>query len=280
MRLLITGAGGMLGQDVVRAANGAGIDTAPRGHAELDIADRAAVQAAMRSTKPDVVINCAAWADVDGAESNADAACAVNAAGAANVARAAAAAGAWTVHISSDYVFNGTKREPYLESDQTDPLSAYGRSKLAGEEGVASEAPDAHTIVRSSWLFGVGGRCFPATILRLADERDEIRVVDDQVGAPTFTGHLAAALVELAQGDPSPGVLHIAGEGQCSWFEFAEQVVTVAGASANVTRCRTADMPRPAKRPAYSVLRSQRGAPGLPEWRQGLEEYLAARVAT
>jgi dTDP-4-dehydrorhamnose reductase len=280
MRLLITGAGGMLGQDVVRAASAAGIEAIPRQRTELDITDRDAVQAAFRSANPDVVISCAAWTDVDGAESAVDSAFAVNADGAGNVARAAARTGAWTIHISSDYVFDGTKLEPYLESDPAGPVSAYGRSKLAGEDAVAREAPDAHTIVRSAWLFGAGGRCFPSTILRLADERDEIQVVDDQVGCPTFTGHLAAALVELAQGDPPVGPLHIAGDGKCSWYEFAQQIVAAAGASASVIPCRTADMPRPAIRPPYSVLRSERGAPQLADWRQGLEDYLAARVAS
>jgi dTDP-4-dehydrorhamnose reductase len=280
MRLLITGAGGMLGQDVHRAARVAGIATVALSHLDLEITDRNAVEAAVSSAKPDVVINCAAWTDVDGAEAAADDALRINADGAGNVARAAVASGAWTIHISSDYVFDGTKRGPYLESDPTAPLSEYGRSKLAGEEAVARDAPDAHTVVRSSWLFGAGGRCFPATILRLADERDELNVVDDQVGCPTFTGHLAAALVGLARSGAPLGMLHVAGGGQCSWYEFAQQVVTDAGVDVTVTPCLTAEMPRPATRPAYSVLRSERDAPRLPDWRQGLDEYLAARVAS
>jgi dTDP-4-dehydrorhamnose reductase len=192
------------------------------------------------------------------------------------VARAAVACDAWVVHISSDYVFDGTTRSPWVESDPVGPLSAYGRSKLAGERSVASEAPGRHTIVRSSWLFGAGGPCFPATILRLAAERDEIKVVDDQVGCPTFTGHLASALVEIAARRPV-GIVHVAGGGSCSWYEFAREIVRSARASAAVRPCGTDEMQRPAVRPAYSVLRSERGdeAVSLPDWREGLAAYMA-----
>jgi dTDP-4-dehydrorhamnose reductase len=223
-----------------------------------------------------VVVNCAAWTNVDGAETSPDDALAINGEGAGNVARAAAAAGAWTVHISSDYVFDGTKHSPYVESDVVGPMSSYGRSKLAGEREVAVEAPGSHTIVRSSWLFGAFGPCFPATILRLAGERDELMVVDDQVGCPTFTGHLAAAMVDLAARPARPvGIVHVAGGGDCSWYEFAREIVARAGVSCEVRPCSTAQMPRPARRPAYSVLRSERDAPVLPDWKHGLAEYAA-----
>jgi dTDP-4-dehydrorhamnose reductase len=267
----------MLGQDVVSRAQAAGAELVQLTHADLDITDAAQVTAAIRSAAPDVVVNCAAWTDVDGAESATEAAFAVNGKGAGNVASAAREVGAWTVHVSSDYVFDGCKRTPYVESDATAPLSAYGDSKLAGERAVAQQAPHAHTIVRSSWLFGAHGHCFPATILRLASERDELTVVDDQVGCPTFTGHLAQALIELCE-RRSPGILHVAGGGSCSWFEFAAQIVAEAGPDVTVSPCATADMPRPATRPAHSVLRSERGAPELPDWRQGLREYMSARV--
>ncbi len=280
-RLLITGAAGMLGRDVVAAAADAGIECAPFARGDLDITERSAVEAAVSAVRPHAVINCAAWTDVDGAEAAFEEAHAVNGPGAGNVARAAAAVGAWTVHMSSDYVFDGAKRKPYLESDRTGPLSAYGRSKLAGEEAVSSEAPGRHTIVRSSWLFGPGGHCFPATIMRLARERDELRVVDDQIGCPTFTGHLARALVALGvpDGDPPLGIIHVAGGGSCSWFELATAIVQTAGLGTEVRPCSTAEMPRPAPRPAYSVLASERvQAPVLPHWRQGLEEYMASGV--
>jgi dTDP-4-dehydrorhamnose reductase len=181
----------------------------------------------------------------------------------------------WLIHISSDYVFDGTKRTPYVESDAPAALSAYGASKLSGERRVALAAPGGHTIVRSSWLFGTGGRCFPATILRLARERGELSVVDDQVGCPTFTPHLAQALLTLAT-DPVPGVLHVAGAGACSWYELAKEVITRAEVACEIRPTVTARMPRPAPRPAYSVLGTERGAPPLPGWREGIAAYVAA----
>jgi dTDP-4-dehydrorhamnose reductase len=278
-RLLITGAAGMLGQDVDAVATASGIDVIALGHRELDIVNPDAVRRALEAARPDVVVNCAAWTDVDGAEVDPEAADAVNAAGASNVALAAAAVDAWTIHISSDYVFDGARREPYVESDRPAPLSSYGRSKLAGERAVTDAAPRSHTIVRSSWLFGAGGPCFPATILRIAAERGELAVVDDQIGCPTFTGHLAEALVALAE-EPLAGVVHVAGGGECSWFEFATQIVARSGLDAEVRPVPTTEMPRPATRPPYSVLRSERaGAPQLPHWHEGLERFLERRVA-
>jgi len=280
MRILVTGAAGMLGLDVCAGARDAGFDVRGLPRAELDIADAQAVSDALSRLRPDAVVNCAAWTDVDGAESAYEDALAVNATGAGVVARAAATAGAWTVHVSSDYVFSGDKRSPYVESDPTGPLSAYGRSKLAGERAVASAAPDSHTIVRSSWLFGAEGKCFPKTILRLAADRDSITVVDDQVGCPTFTGHLADALVSLCERRPL-GVVHVAGGGECSWFAFAREIVAAAGAACEVLPSRTSDLDRPAPRPAYGVLRTERGSsvPSLPDWREGLAEFMtAARV--
>ncbi|MGO9753704.1 MAG: dTDP-4-dehydrorhamnose reductase, partial [Solirubrobacteraceae bacterium] len=282
MRILATGAGGMLGLDILEAAIAAGHEVAGRTHSELDIADADACQRAIESADADAVINCAAYTNVDGAESDPETAHSVNGAGAGNIARAAARAGAWTVHVSSDYVFDGRKRTPYLESDPTGPLSVYGASKLAGELAVAGAAPGAHTIVRSSWLFGAGGPCFPATMLRLAGERDELTVVDDQVGCPTFTGDLAQALVAIAadHGPQRAGVMHVAAEGECSWFELAAEILASAGASTVLEPGSTAKLGRPAPRPAYSVMRSERGeqVPRLPHWRQGLSRYLAMRV--
>jgi dTDP-4-dehydrorhamnose reductase len=282
MRILITGSAGMLGQDVTSAARDAGHDVTSLARSDLDITDPGAVRSAVSRARADLVINCAAWTDVDGAEGAFDAADAVNGPGAGHVADAAARAGAWTIHVSSDYVFDGTKREPYLESDPVGPVSAYGRSKLHGEVAVAQAAPSRHTIVRSSWLFGAGGPCFPATILSLAGERDELTVVDDQVGCPTFTGHLARALVELASGsgDPTAGIVHVAGAGQCSWYEFAREIVARSGEDCEVKPGRSIDLARPAPRPAYSVLRTERGsqAPTLPHWSDGLTEFWAART--
>lgn len=269
----------MLGRDVQAAAASGGHEPVALPHAALDITDRDAVVTAVGAARPDAVINCAAYTNVDGAESDLATADAVNAHGAGHVSSAAATAGAWTIHVSSDYVFDGSKRTPYVESDRVAPQSAYGRSKLAGERAVASGAPVGHTIVRSSWLFGAGGACFPATILRLATERAELEVVDDQRGCPTFTGHLAPALIALAEQRPI-GVLHVAGAGECSWFEFAREIVARSGQICEVRPTVSAAMPRPAARPAYSVLRSERPleAPALPHWREGLSEFMSAKV--
>jgi dTDP-4-dehydrorhamnose reductase len=272
MRILITGAGGMLGLDVQRAAEDAGHETVALTRAQVDITDAAAVSAAVGGA--DAVVNCAAWTDVDGAESRSQDAMAVNGAGAGNVAAAAAAAGAWVVHVSTDYVFNGTKPAPYIESDPVDPVSAYGRSKLDGERAVAAAAPGGHTIVRTAWLFGAGGRCFPKTILRAASQRPELTVVADQIGCPTFTGHLAPVLVALA-GQGTPGVLHVAGGGQCSWYEFAAAIVGAGGMDCPVRPISTDEYPVAARRPANSVLVSERGAPVLPDWQAGLEQFMS-----
>jgi dTDP-4-dehydrorhamnose reductase len=274
MRILITGAEGMLGRDVARAAEQAGHETVSLARAQLDITDATALVNAVGEAAPAAVINCAAWTDVDGAESRAQDAAAVNGAGAGNVAAAAASAGAWVIHVSTDYVFDGGKPTAYVESDPPAPVSAYGDSKLDGERAVAAAAPQGHTIVRTAWLFGTGGKCFPRTILRAASQRPELSVVSDQIGCPTFTGHLAPALVALAQ-QRTPGVLHVAGGGQCSWYEFAAAIVVAAGLDCPVRPISSDEYPTPTRRPANSVLISERGAPTLPEWRAGLEQFMS-----
>jgi dTDP-4-dehydrorhamnose reductase len=282
MRIAITGAAGMLGADVGAGAVMAGHLPTALSRAELDITDAAAVRRRFETLRPEAVINCAAYTNVDGAESDEPTALAINGEGAGNVAAAAAAVGAWVVHVSTDYVFDGTKdTEPYVESDPVDPQSAYGRTKLAGERAVAQAAPDGHTIVRTAWLFGNGGPCFPKTILRLAGERDELSVVDDQVGCPTFTGHLAPALVELATSRRVVGVTHVASGGRCSWFQFAREIVARGEVSCDVQPCATDEFPRPAPRPAFSVLASERGAavPRLADWELGLSDFIEAEVA-
>jgi dTDP-4-dehydrorhamnose reductase len=265
----------MLGRDVTEAAAAAGHDVVALGRAELDIADRGAAIATIGAAAPECVINCAAFTDVDGAESQSELAQAVNADGAGHLAAAAEAAGAWIVHVSTDYVFDGEKRSPYIESDPVAPRSEYGRSKLAGEEAVTEAARRAHTIVRSSWLFGAHGRSFPGTILRLAGERDQLTVVDDQVGCPTFTGHLAVALVAVAERRPL-GIVHLAAVGQCTWYEFAQEIVNRSGHACAVAPGTTAELGRPAPRPAYSVLGSERGGelPRLADWRDGLDAFM------
>ena len=249
MRLLITGAAGMLGNDVQAATNAADHELVALSRAELDISDRDAVTAAVTAAQPDAVINCAAYTNVDGAEADPDAAAAANAIGPGLLAEAATAAGAWIVHVSTDYVFDGTKTSPYVESDPTGPRSIYGSTKLLGERAVAMAAPDRHTVVRSSWLFGTRGSSFPATMLRLAAERDTLAVVDDQRGCPTFTGHLAPVLVRLATVQSLPGVVHAAASGECTWYEFAVEIMRATNTTIEVQPITTDQFPRPARRP-------------------------------
>jgi dTDP-4-dehydrorhamnose reductase len=272
MRVLVLGAGGMLGRDVARLAGDAVVALE---RADCDVTDAEAVRSAVSRAQPGVVVNCAAWTDVDGAEAERDQALLVNELGARNAAEAAAAADASVVYVSTDYVFDGSKREPYVESDPTGPLSSYGRSKLAGEQATA-EANPRHFIVRSSWLFGEHGKNFVATML--AVERDELRVVDDQVGCPTYTPHLAEGILRLARGEDF-GVHHMAGAGQCSWYELARAIFERAGIDKRVEPCTSEEFPRPAPRPAWSVLRSERpGAIELPPWQAGLDAYLRVKV--
>jgi dTDP-4-dehydrorhamnose reductase len=253
----------MLGRDVAAAAGG---DVLALSRQDLDVTDAVAVREALAGAE--VAINCAAYTDVDGAESEPERAIRVNRDGARNVAEAAER----VLYVSTDYVFDGTKGAPYLESDPTGPLQSYGRSKLAGEQATA-EANPRHFVVRSSWLFGAGGKNFVETMLGLDGP---IRVVDDQVGCPTFTGHLAEGLVRLA-GTEDYGLHHMAAAGSCSWFEFAREIFRQAGVERALSPCGTDEFPRPARRPAYSVLGSERGQ-RLPSWREGLREYLGVRV--
>jgi dTDP-4-dehydrorhamnose reductase len=277
MRILVTGSAGQLGRDVVRAAERAGHDVTGYAHGELDITDPDALDRAFDADRSEAVVNCAAYTDVDGAEADPNAAMEVNAIGAGRVAAAARRASARVVHVSSDYVFDGRRRQPYLEEDEANPLSAYGRSKLTGEHAVAETCRD-HAIVRSSWLFGLGGHNFVETMLRLAGDRDEVAVVTDQLGCPTWTGHLAGALVEICAG-PSRGLYHVAADGECSWHAFALEIFRQAGVECTVRERLTADLARPAPRPEYSVLRSGRSdAPRLPHWVDGLSAYLTQRA--
>jgi dTDP-4-dehydrorhamnose reductase len=279
MRLLVTGAAGMLGRDVMAAAGDAGHEVVALARADLDITDAAAVRAAVAAARPGAIVNCAAWTDVDGAEAHEDVATAVNGAGAGQLAAAAADHGALLVHVSSDYVFDGTATEPYGEDAPTGPAGAYGRSKLAGEHAIGATGARA-AIVRSSWLFGPHGRNFVDTMRRLGAEREEVAVVDDQVGCPTYTGHLAPALVAIAERDLT-GVLHVAGGGQCSWFDLAAATMEEAGLDCRVDRQSSADLDRPAPRPAFSALKSTRSdAPALPAWRDGLRAHLTRLEVT
>jgi dTDP-4-dehydrorhamnose reductase len=278
VKILVAGAAGMLGRDVMHAAANAGHEVVGFGHTELDVTDADAVAAKLDGERPGVVINCAAWTDVDGAEESEEAATEVNGAGAGNLAAAAASVDASVVYVSSDYVFDGSKGAPYVETDQTAPLSAYGRSKLAGEEATRA-ANKRHFIVRSAWLFGTGGPNFVETMLRLASDHGEVLVVRDQVGSPTYTWHLAYGIVRLIEGVEF-GIHHMAAGGACSWYEFAREIFEQASLECKVMSATTEMLGRPAPRPAYSALASQREHPiELPSWQDGLGAYLAQRRA-
>ena len=263
-RVLITGAGGQLGRALQQRF--AGDDILALTREQWDVANPPSVNLTLGDL--DLVLHAAAWTDVDGAEADPQRATAVNVGGTSNVA----ALGAPLVAFSTDYVFDGRKTEPYVESDGPNPLSAYGRSKLLGE---AAAGPHAW-VVRTSWLFGATGHNFVRTMLRLAEERDEVSVVDDQRGCPTYVGHLAEAVYNLVGTGAEPGIWHLAAGGECTWAELAEAVFEEAGADCRVRRITTEELGRPAPRPAYGVLRSERaGAPALPDWRDGLRACLA-----
>lgn len=278
MRVLVSGSGGMLGSDVVTLARGAAHEVTALRRDELDVTDAAAVDRALASARPDAVINCAAWTDVDAAEDHEPEATAINGEGAGNLAAAAARLEAKVVYPSTDYVFDGRSSEPYGEADETGPISAYGRSKLAGEQATMGANPR-HFVVRTSWVFGPNGKNFVETMLGLGRDRGQVLVVHDQVGCPTYTGHLAAGLLRLIDAD-AYGIHHMAGEGACSWYEFAQEIFRQAGVDCEVLAATTDMVLRPAPRPAHGVLASIRETPiKLPPWQRGLGEYLKRRAA-
>jgi len=268
----------MLGRDVALVATGAGHEVVSLSRGELDVTDAAAVTERVTALAPDAVLNCAAYTDVDGAEADLRSAMEGNAEAARHLSGASAAIGAAVLYPSTDYVFDGAKREPYVESDPTRPQTVYGQSKLAGEHETA-EANPRHVIARTSWLFGVGGANFVETMLRLAREHGEVTVVRDQVGCPTYTPHLAEALVALLAAE-SYGVHHVAARGECSWYEFAREIFRQTPVECRVESTTSGEFRRPAPRPAYSVLVSEReDAVLLPPWEHGLADYLAERAA-
>jgi dTDP-4-dehydrorhamnose reductase len=257
--VLVTGAGGQLGQALVEAF--AGDDLVALTHADWDVS----VPPPAGVAGADLVLHAAAWTDVDGAEDDPQGAAAINVGGTKHAAELGP-----IVYYSSDYVFDGQKRSPYVESDAPNPLSVYGRSKAYGEAAAGEQA----WIVRSSWLFGPTGHNFVRTMLRLGAERDEVSVVDDQVGCPTYVGHLAAATREVVE--LPHGIWHVAADGECTWAEFAQAIFEEAKLECQVVPITTAELGRPAVRPAYSVLRSEKpDGPRLPHWRAGLRECLA-----
>lgn len=276
MKVVVTGAGGMLGSDVVAVGSRMGHEMVGLTHDDLDVTDPARVERLIMRERPGAVMNCAAWTDVDGAESSEHDAELVNGEGAGFVADAAAKARAKVLYVSTDYVFDGAKRGPYTEIDDTNPINAYGRSKLAGERAT-SLVNGRSFIVRTSWLFGTEGHNFVEEMLRLGHQGGPVVVTHDQVGSPTFTGHLAAGLLRLLDSS-SYGIHHMSGAGSCSWYEFANEIFRQAEVVTRVMAATSDMMSRAAKRPENSVLGSGRESPiSLPDWQRGLSDYLARK---
>lgn len=279
-KVLVTGAAGMLGRRVLEACprewtvEGADID-------EFDITSLNDTLAFVGKCKPDVLMNCAAMTDVDGCESKYDMAYRINGIGAGNLARAAREVGAEILHVSTDYVFNGENPEPYLEDDPTCPVSAYGRTKLAGETLVAANNPR-HWSIRTQWLYGQDGKNFVETIINAAGQRDRLDVVNDQFGCPTYAKDLAVQMVRIAEERPVYGIYHGSNKGSCSWFDFACAIVKGVGMEhVQVAPMSSDKLDRPAKRPAHSVLRNYHLeltiGDSMRSWEEALADYLANR---
>lgn len=273
MRVTVFGASGLLGQALVEKFSGERLTALSSNDADLRDSDR--IRDVVRGARPDWIILAAAYTDVDGCESNRDLAFAVNTQGAIHVAEAARASGSRLIFVSTDYVFDGTKQSPYEANDSRNPINIYGESKARAEERLLETLPDV-CIVRTSWLFGPGGKCFPATIVKLASSRSEISVVNDQRGSPTFTADLATALVELCR-KSARGIVHATNAGNCTWFDFASEVVSARRLATIVKPVPSAEFPRPARRPQYSVLSPEtlhRSGVEMPHWKDALQRYL------
>jgi dTDP-4-dehydrorhamnose reductase len=278
MRVAIFGSSGLLGKALMREWNGD--EVAGLTSRDVDIRDVGQVQNVIARMRPDWIILAAAYADVDGCETHQDRAFGVNRDGAANVAAAALRAGTRLMFISSDYVFDGTKASPYEVDDRRNPQSIYGKSKAEAEEHLLNVLPEV-CIARTSWLFGIDGKCFPDTILKLAATRPELDVVNDQRGCPTYCPDLATAIIQLCRKN-AHGIVHVTNTGNCSWFEFAREIVKGAGLATVINPITTQQMPRPARRPAYSVLSSaglQSWDIHMATWQDALQRYLQERKA-
>jgi dTDP-4-dehydrorhamnose reductase len=276
MRVTIFGATGLLGKDLIRQWQGN--ELVGLGSKDVDIRDANRVREVVDQSRPDWIVLAAAYTNVDNCESHPELAFAVNRDGPVHVAHVAKRVGAKLLFLSSDYVFDGKKTTPYEAEDTRNPQSVYGRSKAEAEVRLLEVLPEA-CIARTSWLFGAGGKCFPDTILKLAASRPSLDVVSDQRGDPTYSVDLAAAIIELCRKNAA-GIIHVSNAGDCSWFEFAREIVKAAGLSADVRPVSSEQMARPAPRPAYSVLSSkslQQYGIEMPTWQDALQRYLQER---
>ncbi|ULT56450.1 dTDP-4-dehydrorhamnose reductase [Neobacillus drentensis] len=276
MKVVVTGVKGQLGYDLEKQLTARNHEVFGLDRSQLDITDEQAVKAYMESVKPDAILHCAAYTNVDAAEQDKETAYNVNALGAKYLAEAASKAGAKMVYVSTDYVFDGTASEPYEVDHPTHPLGVYGETKFAGEEFV-KRSLDRYFIVRTAWVFGINGNNFVKTMLRLAEERDELGVVHDQVGSPTYTVDLARFMIDLVESDQY-GIYHATNEGVCSWYEFAVEIFNQAGVNVKVNPLTSEQFPRPAARPKYSVLSKKKitdqGFTPLPNWKEALSAFL------
>ncbi len=302
-RVLVTGCAGMFGSELIRCLP-EGLEVFPFDHAALDLTDFGSIDRAVAEVRPHWILNAAAYTDVDGAESKSELAFAVNGAGVGALARAASKSESSLVHISTDYVFSGEQSVAYSEDDPTAPINVYGASKLAGEHAIADSELAAAWILRTSWLYGPGGKCFPGTIARLAQEEEELKVVDDQFGAPTLTTDLATLLIALVGLDgvstAPPGIYHATSEGKCSWYDFSVAIVDglrergVPLAARSIRPVKSFAFPRPAPRPHHSTLSLKKLSQALERreeacghspaavprpWREALSSYLDAETA-
>lgn len=280
MRVLVTGASGQLGRAAVACVEARGHEVIAASHSELAVEEPMAAQSLMLEQQPQFVLHCGAWTNVDGCEEDPARADAVNGTGTRMVAEACQAVGAGLVYVSTDFVFDGSATEPYPVDAPTAPLSAYGKSKLLGEQAVMALQQPNFYVVRTSWVFGPGGKNFPRAILNRALEGNPLTVVDDQVGSPTYTHHLAEAMLDMAEQTPEPGIYHASNEGVISWHQFACDLVEAAGLKVPVDRMSSAELKRPAPRPSWSALdcsrlATVRGRP-LPNYKDAIWEYLSA----
>lgn len=271
-KILITGADGMLGQDLSAVLEDEGYEVIETNQKTLDITDFKQAEKVLNKHNPDILIHCAAYTDVDGAEENLETATKINVYGTENIAKICAEKGIILVYISTDYVFDGKKREPYLPTDTTNPLNNYGKTKLEGEKIVQKYCKKFY-IIRTSWLYGHYGKNFVETMISLAD-KTELKVVDDQIGCPTWTIELSNGISDLLDEMPEFGIYHICSSGQTSWYGFAEEIFKLIGKKVNLKPCKTQEFPRPAKRPEYSVM-DNNGV--CRNWKSALKDYINLR---
>lgn len=276
MKILVTGSNGMLGQDLCPILEDEGHEVVETDSSNLDVTNFAQTKEILKREKPDFVIHCAAYTNVDKAEEDLETATLINVKGTENIAKVCAEEDITLIYISTDYVFDGEKKEPYLPEDKPNPINNYGLTKFQGEETVKKFCKK-YYIIRTSWLYGHHGKNFVETMISLADKSKsgaELKVVDDQIGCPTWTVELSNGIVEIIDEEPDFGIYHICGSGKTSWYSFAKEIFNQMGLKVNLVPCKTEDFPRPAKRPKNSVMESE----GIcRNWKVALKEYLLLR---